>query len=341
MRSARRDTTSAPTTTIRYTTAASQFLYGRSVVHSALSQSRRQLYKLYVQTGENRSPDETLTALATSKGVTVQQVPSSEQHVMDKISMGRPHNGYILETSPLPQLPATSLGALEETPAKLGFHVEIAHQTREELDINGTNTFFKRAGRTAKPFVLLLHEIGDPGNLGGMLRTASYLGVDAVAITSRSSSGLTPVVLKSAAGAVEEIPILRVDSPVEFLNKSREHGWKTYAAVAPPDRTLARRHGDKFVSLEDVEAAKPLDDSPCILVMGNEGHGLPKAVKVAADYELSVPHFVHESCVDSLNVSVAAGVLAHAFVRAAVPQAKVRTAAAVEDVSEEPKETFF
>ncbi|OTA02310.1 rrbosomal protein S2 and tRNA/rRNA methyltransferase [Trichoderma parareesei] len=305
---------------IKYTTAASQFLYGKSVVKAALEQGRRKLYKLFIYGGENRKDSKDnaiITRLAERRGVPITIIPNEDQRLMDKMSMGRPHNGFVLETSPLPRLPVKSLGRLEETLGKLGFHVELDHQSREEEAINGKDTFIPRKNNNApKPFVLLLNEILDPGNLGGILRTASYFGVDAVGITNRSSSTLTPVVLKSAAGAVEEITIFSVDSPVSFIEESRKHGWKTYAAVAPPDPKLAQRHGDKFISTATVEAEQPLSKHPSILVLGNEGHGLSKPIKVAADYELSVPYFVSNSCVDSLNVSVAAGLLCHAFVRA-------------------------
>ncbi|UKZ73030.1 hypothetical protein TrVFT333_000669 [Trichoderma virens FT-333] len=305
---------------IKYTTAASQFLYGKSVVKAALEQGRRKLYKLFIYGGENRKDSKdnaVITRLAERRRVPITIIPNEDQRLMDKMSMGRPHNGFVLETSPLPRLPVKSLGRLEETLGKLGFHVELNHQSKEEEDINGHDTFIPRKNNNApKPFVLLLNEILDPGNLGGILRTASYLGVDAVGITNRSSSTLTPVVLKSAAGAVEEITIFSVDSPVSFIEESRKAGWKTYAAVAPPDPKLAQRHGDKFISTATVEAEQPLNSHPSILVLGNEGHGLSKPIKVAADYELSVPYFVQNSCVDSLNVSVAAGLLCHAFVRA-------------------------
>ncbi|RFU77974.1 rna methyltransferase [Trichoderma arundinaceum] len=304
---------------IKYTTAASQFLYGKSVVKAALEQGRRQLYKLFIYGGENRKDSKdnaVITRLAERRGVPITIIPNEDQRLMDKMSMGRPHNGFVLETSPLPQLPVKSLGNLEETPGKLGFHVELDYQSKEEEAINGQDTFVPRKSHNApKPFVLLLNEILDPGNLGGILRTASYLGVDAVGITNRSSSTLTPVVLKSAAGAVEEITIFSVDSPVSFIEESKKAGWKTYAAVAPPDPKLAQRHGDKFISTAVVEMEQPLTRHPCVLVLGNEGHGLSKPLKVAADYELSVPYFVHNSCVDSLNVSVAAGLLCHSFVR--------------------------
>lgn len=305
--------------TVKYTTAASQFLYGKAVVRAAFEQGRRKLYNLYIYGGDNRKDikeNAIMTRLAEQRGVPITIVPTEEQRIMDKMSMGRPHNGFVLETSPLPQLPVRSLGKLEETPFKLGFHVELDHQTKEEEAINGTDTFVPRVNDIKpKPFVLLLNEILDPGNLGAALRTASYLGVDAVGITNRGSSTLTPVVLKSAAGAVEEISIFTVDSPKDFIEESKKAGWKTYAAVPPPDVKLAKRHGGKFISMDTVEQSDPLSEGPCILMLGNEGHGLPKHLKVAADYELSIPRFVQNSCVDSLNVSVAAAMLCHSFVR--------------------------
>ncbi|KAM0340079.1 hypothetical protein ACHAPU_010652 [Fusarium lateritium] len=316
--------------TVKYTTAASQFLYGRSVVKAALEQNRRQLYNLYIYGGENRrdSKDNTImTRLAEKHKVPITIVPNDEQRIMDKMSMGRPHNGFVLEASPLPQLPIKSLGKLEETPGRLGFHVDLDFQNKEEAAVNGTDTFVRRSNDVKpKPFVLLLNEILDPGNLGGIIRTASYLGVDAVGITTRGSSTLTPVVLKSAAGAVEEISLFTVDDPAKFIEESGRAGWKTYAAVAPPDRKLVRKHGDKFVSLDSIETQSPLNEDPCLLVLGNEGYGLSKPVKVAADYELSVPRFVQGSCVDSLNVSVAAGLLCHSFVRESEAEVKAEPA---------------
>ena len=305
--------------TIKYTTAASQFLYGKAVVLSALQQARRKMYNLYIYGGENRSDSKDnliISSLAKEKGVPITIVPNEDQRLMDKMSLGRPHNGFVLETSPLPLKPVTSLGKLEETPGKLGFHVSLDYQTKEEEAINGADTLILRSSNiTPRPFVLLLNEILDPGNLGAILRTASYLGADAVGITNRKSSNLTPVVLKSAAGSVEEITIFTVDSPEKFLEESRRAGWKSYAAVAAPDKKLTKMHAGKFVSTEEIEQQSPLSTDPCILVLGNEGYGLSKKLKVAADYELSVPRFVTGGCVDSLNVSVAAGLLCHAFVK--------------------------
>lgn len=320
--------------TIKYTTAASQFLYGRAVVRSAMEQARRQLYRLYVYAGENRKEMgevNDITRLAKKNRVPITIVPQQDQRLMDKMSAGRPHNGFVLESSPIPQKPVRALAEVEESAERNGFSIKLDRQTTEEEAVNGTDTFVPRAsGLTAKPFVLLLDEIVDPGNLGAMLRTASYLGVDAVGITNRSTSRITPVVLKSAAGAVEEITIFSVDNAAKFLQESRKAGWRSYAAVPPPNSKLAGLHRDKFVSTDKIEQQSPLSKSPCILVLGNEGYGLSKQVKLAADFELSVPRFVWGSCIDSLNVSVATGLLCHSF---------VKKAAAGQDVADELPES--
>jgi len=320
--------------TIKYTTAASQFLYGRSVVRSALEQARRKLYRLYIYAGENRQQMgevNDMTRLAKRHSVPITIVPQEDQRLMDKMSQGRPHNGFVLETSPIPQKPIKALGEVEESMTRNGFHVDLDRQTTEEEAVNGTDSFVRRSsGVTTKPFVLLLDEIVDPGNLGAMLRTASYLGVDAVGITKRNTSHLTPVVLKSAAGAVEEITIFSVESPDTFLRESRKAGWRSYAAVAPPNSKLAGLHKGKFISSERVEELSPLSKDPCILVLGNEGYGLSKKVKVAADFEVSVPRYVYGSCIDSLNVSVATGLLCHSFVKKAAASKDIQN----EDVAQ-------
>ncbi|KAM3542107.1 hypothetical protein ARSEF1564_004994 [Beauveria bassiana] len=309
--------------TIKYTTAASQFLYGRSVVQAALEGGRRKVYNLYIcggaETHADRLCEMQIAQLATRKGAKVTLVPPKEQRLMDKMSAGRPHNGFVLEASPIQQMPVMALGQVEDSEGGQRIRVTPGHQTREDEDINSATPFFARSSsRTPQPLVLLLHEILDPGNLGALIRTASYLGVDAVGITHRSSATLTPVALKSAAGGAEEVTLFTVSEPAEFLEQSRSAGWVAYAAVQPPGEKLARMHGDKFLSTDDIERRSPLIDKPCILVLGNEGHGLPRQVKVAADYELSVPRVVFEGCVDSLNVSVAGALLTHAFVKGAM-----------------------
>ncbi|KAI1485050.1 hypothetical protein F5X96DRAFT_661652 [Biscogniauxia mediterranea] len=301
---------------VQRTTAASQFLYGRSVVEAALRDSRRQLYKLYIYNGEDRSnvaQDELLERLAQRKGVPVTKVESGNLRLMEKMSEGRPHNGYVLEASPLPQLPLKSLGPVSEDPKKAGFSVDIAYQSAEEAQVNGTSDFVScHLPEGRNPFVLLLDGILDPGNLGAILRSAAFLGVDAVAITKTNSATLTPVALKASAGASEAMTLFSVSSTVSFLSLSRDAGWIVYAAV--PATTRSR--GNTHLTLNRLEAYDPLATQPTILVVGSEGEGLTKPVRRQADFEVCIPsNSGLLSVVDSLNVSVATGILCSSFLK--------------------------
>ncbi|KAI0144189.1 hypothetical protein F4776DRAFT_611065 [Hypoxylon sp. NC0597] len=300
---------------IHRTTAASQFLYGQSVVEAALKETTRKLYKLYLYCGENRMDASRVTGLerkAEKVGVPVTKVMDSDGlRMMDKMSEGRPHNGCILEASPLPQLPVKSLGSLTEEPAP-GFNVTLAHQSSEEAQVNGTSNFIKTSlPPNRKPFVLLLDRIQDPGNLGAILRSAAFLGVNAVGITKGHSATLTSVALKASAGASEVIKLFAIDSILDFLTRSKEEGWLVYAAVAPTDRP----RGGKHVTLDRIDSYDPLSISPTILVIGSEGEGLTGKTRRMADYEVSIPNQSGFTMVDSLNVSVATGILCSAFLK--------------------------
>ena len=318
---------------IPYTTPASEFLYGTSVVEAALRSRRepcRKLYKLYVYQGENRESGggrDAIERLAKKNNVPIVYHTDSPR-LLDKMSAGRPHNGYILEASPLPKLPLTSLGSLT-TDGTPGFMVTLDHQSREEAAINGTSPFIplprspNRQDR--KPLILLLDSILDPGNLGGIIRTASFLGITAIALSTRNSAPLSPVVLKASAGASESITLFSVNKPAGFVADSKRAGWKVYAAVAPRAPSWDRQQGSPSVrrstpeipaiTTDDLLVDNPLDSDPCILMLGNEGEGLRWNLRGKADVEIAIAGSgAHSGGVDSLNVSVAAGILCQAFV---------------------------
>lgn len=302
-----------PPLSIPYTTAASQFLYGTSTVEAALSTSRRKLYKLYIYQGGNRTrqdKDQFLADLARRKGVEVNFVDESRLPLLNKMSGSRPHNGHVLEASPLPQLPVTALGEVSDEKSWPGFRVVLGHQSAEDVKINGTSEFIMTEPSSHKPFVLLLDEIVDPQNLGAIVRTASFMGVTAVVTSKRGSSPVTPVVLKASSGAAEAMTMLSVDSPVDFVQASKENGWRVYAAV-PPKIDASREQ----VDMRHLEKADPLQDDPCILILGSEGEGLSRQLRRAAHCEVSIPNMSGSKVVDSLNVSVATGLLCSSFVR--------------------------
>jgi 21S rRNA (GM2251-2'-O)-methyltransferase len=306
---------------IPYTTPASEFLYGTSVVEAALRSRRvprRKHYKLYIYNGDNREGasmerDASLERLAAKSGVETVRVSGDWLRVMDKMSGGRPHNGYILEASPLPRQPIASLGRYTSTDGQSGFEIVLDHQSREEAAVNGTDDLIKYSTNVPgrKPLVLLLDSIVDPGNLGGIIRTASFLGVTAIAVSTRNSASFTSVVLKASAGASENVTLFSVNKPAGFLVDSKAAGWKIFAAVAPSDR----RDPEVPESMTTDELEDPLSEDPCILMLGGEGEGLRKNLRSKADVNLSIRGSGRSHNVDSLNVSVAAGILCNSFLK--------------------------
>ena len=299
---------------IPYTTPASEFLYGTSAITAALLSSRRKLYKLYVYAGDNREDlqqDLKIRQLALKRSVFVERVKEDGLRLMSKMSAGRPHNGYILEASPLPRLPVAGFQAVEKRDGP--FHVILTHQSREEAAVNGTNTNIEyKVSFPRYPFVLLLHGVLDPGNLGAILRTAFFLGVDTVAVSNRNSAPVSPVAIKASAGASEALPLVSVGNPANFIDQCKSNGWKIFAATAP---TAGKRTGlGNYLSLSDLGGY--VRNQPCLLILGGEGEGLQWDIRKKADFDVGIngPR-MGQNNVDSLNVSVAAGLLCEAFLR--------------------------
>ena len=155
----------------------------------------------------------------------------------------------------------------------------------------------------------------DPQNLGAVLRSAFFFGVDAIALTTNRTAPLSPVALKASAGASEAMPILTVQQTRPFLNECKKNGWKIYASQVDPTtygKTKAhnRRHLTTTTLISDVSR------KPSILIIGSEGQGLYKDVLGAADNTISIQGPRQgEMGMDSLNVSVATGLLCEAFLR--------------------------
>jgi rRNA methylase, putative, group 3 len=152
------------------------------------------------------------------------------------------------------------------------------------------------AAKGEAPFVLVLDEIEDPHNLGSILRTAECTGVHGVIIPKRRSAGLTATVLKTSAGAAEHVPVARVTNLAQTIDKLKSEGvW-----VAGTDVGAA----------QDAYAAKL--DLPLALVIGNESKGMGRLVKEKCDFLVKLPMY---GKLNSLNASVAAGVLMYEVVR--------------------------
>lgn len=154
----------------------------------------------------------------------------------------------------------------------------------------------RAAERGEAPFIVLLDEIEDPHNLGSILRTADCTGVHGVIVPKRRSAGLTAIVAKTSAGAVEYVPVARVANLVQTMERLKEAGlWIAGADAGAPQ------------SFRQTKLTGPL-----AIVIGSEGKGLSRLVRENCDFILSLPMFGH---VNSLNASVAAGVVLYEVVR--------------------------
>ncbi len=146
------------------------------------------------------------------------------------------------------------------------------------------------------PLVLVLDSVTDPRNLGACLRTANAAGVDVVIVPKRNSAPLSAVALKTAQGGAEDLFIVQVTNLARTLSWLRDQGVWLYGADAEGD-----------------EVWQSLDSSTgTALVMGSEGTGLRRLTRSLCDKLVSIPML---GKVESLNVSVATGILLYEAVR--------------------------
>lgn len=317
---------------VPYTTPSSEFLYGYNSVLAAFLGKRRKLYKLYVHpkiferevggqgTVTGQKPAAELVELARMAGVPLRN--EFKTAMLDKMSDGRPHNGVILEASKLPAPPV--LGLLKPEAREGIIPLTLGEQNKEEAKVNGTPRTISALQKSWRhPFVVLVDGITDPGNLGNIIRTCHFFGVDAVAVATNTCANLSSGILaKASAGACEAMQILALPKPSNFVHDSSRYRWKVYAAVAPsaPADFAEESSTDKYTTTVKLSAESPLAQHPCILMLGAEGAGLRQSLRARADHYVSISSgpradYVPDVSVDSMNVSVATGVLLDAFLR--------------------------
>ncbi len=145
------------------------------------------------------------------------------------------------------------------------------------------------------PFLLILDGIEDPHNLGSILRTADAFGVHGIIIPKRRAVGLTGIVAKTSTGAIEHVPVVRVANIAQTIELLQNQGIWVFATD---------------MAGEDVRQWN--SQGPLAIVIGNEGQGVSPLVKQKADGIVTIPMVGH---VQSLNASVAAGVLVYEVAR--------------------------
>ena len=149
--------------------------------------------------------------------------------------------------------------------------------------------------RGEDPFIFLLDNIEDPHNLGAIIRTANLAGAHGVIIPKRRAVGLTATVARTSAGALNYTPVARVTNLKKTVEDLKKQGL--WFVCADMDGTV----------MYDLDLKGPIG-----LVIGNEGEGVSRLMKENCDFVAGIPM---KGNIDSLNASVAAGVLAYEIVR--------------------------
>lgn len=183
------------------------------------------------------------------------------------------------------------LDQLSETHTHQGVIAQVA-----AYDYSTVDEILARAEEKGEaPFLIILDNVEDPHNLGAIIRTANLAGAHGVIIPKRRAVGLTSTVAKTSAGAINYTPVAKVTNIVRTIEELKEKGiWFVCADMG----------GE---TMYDLDLTGPMG-----LVIGNEGEGVSRLVREACDFTASIPM---KGDIDSLNASVAAGVLAYEIVR--------------------------
>ena len=240
--------------------AESTKIEGRNAVLEAF-RSGKTIDKLFVLDGCKDGPIQTILREAKKHDTLVQFVAKER---LEQLSETKKHQGVIAMAA------AFSYATVEDI-------LENARQKNEA------------------PFVILLDNIEDPHNLGAIIRTANLAGAHGVIIPKRHAAGLTSVVAKTSAGALNYTPVAKVSNLSQTIEELKKEGmWFVCADMG----------GELMYSLNLT--------GPMGVVIGNEGEGVSRLVKEKCDFVAAIPM---KGDIDSLNASVAAGILAYEVVR--------------------------
>ncbi|WP_087975025.1 23S rRNA (guanosine(2251)-2'-O)-methyltransferase RlmB [Oceanobacillus rekensis] len=241
-----------------------EMIIGKNPVIEALK-SGRSVNKVLVSEQLNPNLQKKLNQLAKEAGTIMQNVPRNK---LDQLDSGN-HQGIIAYVA------SYQYASIEDL-------FQLAEERKED------------------PFFIILDELEDPHNLGSILRTADATGVHGVIIPKRRSVGLTATVAKTAAGAIEHIPVARVTNIANTIDELKERNVWVVGTEA-----------------EATEDFRKLDGHlPIALVIGNEGKGISRLVRKKCDWTVSLPM---KGQVSSLNASVACSLLLYEVYRKRYP----------------------
>lgn len=235
-------------------------LEGRNPVMEALNHDKP-IDKIIVKKGGIEGTLKVIVAKAREKGIIVQEVDKEKMALISKSN----NNQGIIALCPAHEY------------CELSDIIEIARNKGED------------------PFIIICDEISDPHNLGAIIRTADAVGAHGVIIPKRRAVGLTAVVSKTSAGAIEFVPVARVTNIARAIDDlKKENIWVACADM----------NGKEYFN-SDLKG-------PVALVIGSEGTGVSELVKKKCDFTVGIPMYGN---IGSLNASVSAGLIMYEVVR--------------------------
>ena len=263
-------------------------LFGFHSVTARLRQAPESIKTLYVDRDRVDARSRDLQKLAAEKSVAINLVASSR---LDRLSFGKRHQGVVaMVEAAVPRLTLEQLldDLQRDSAQREGVHIEM---------------------RITTPLLLLLDGVTDPRNLGACLRVADGAGVRAVIAPKDHSCMLTDVVIHTASGAAESVPYVLVTNLARTIEDLQIAGFRVFGTA---DEAGSSLYGADL-------------SGPIAWVLGSEDKGLRRLVREHCDELVSIPML---GSVESLNVSVAAGVVLYETVRqrTAVPAASLAPA---------------
>lgn len=292
----------------------SEYLYGTHPVISALTASKRSAFnRLYI----HNPKEHTAKILQLAKKYGVKVVEKDTKGEMNMLSSNGVHNGVVLETRPL-QLPLVeSLG--ERFDKDTGEYTVTLVDERTNETYEETHAVTRTVGHNhgKYPFGIFLDGVTDPQNLGNIIRSAYYLGADFMVVPESDSARLGPVAAKAAAGALDVLPIYKLDGPMSLVDNVKKNGWNvvsTSSKLGEDDLNATKgKHREhleqKYIDYADLPGL--MTQAPMLMIFGSEGAGVRTNLKFKSDYlvGLNKGNADSEGLVDSLNVGTAAALL--------------------------------
>ncbi len=245
----------------RLSAASGEYIEGRNAVIEAL-RAGRPINKLYIAKGESDGSIRLIISMAREAGAAVVE---TDRRRLDAMSETHSHQGVIADV------------AVKEY-SSISDILEIASQRNEP------------------PFIIICDEISDPHNLGAIIRTAEAVGAHGIIVPKRRSAGLSAVISKTSAGAVEYMSVARVANLPSAIKELQELGVWVYGTSA---------EGTTDIWNTDLRG-------PIAIVIGSEGEGMRRLVEESCDFCVSIPM---KGRVSSLNASASAAVIMYEVFR--------------------------